>query len=145
MKLFISWSGSRSRHIAQAFRQLLPTVIKGLKPWMSELDIEKGSEWNQVLTEELEGTPFGLFCLTPESRSSLWLFFEAGAIAKRQGTKRVYTYLFDLDYSDVPWPLAQFQPTKATKADTLKMLADMNKHLKEPLESTVLQKAFRER
>jgi hypothetical protein len=47
-----------------------------------------------------------------------------------------------IDYSDVPWPLAQFQPTKATKTDTFKMLADMNKHLNEPLESAVVQKAF---
>lgn len=83
-----------------------------------------------------------LFCLTPDSPSSSWLLFEAGAIAKRKGTKRVYTYLSDLDDGDVPWPLAQFQSTKATKDDTLKMLEDMNKHLKEPLEPAVLQNAF---
>lgn len=59
MKLFISWSGNRSKHIAQALRHWLPTVIQQLKPWMSDVDLQKGSEWNQMLTAELEGTPFG--------------------------------------------------------------------------------------
>jgi hypothetical protein len=142
MKLLISWSGDRSKHIALAFRQWLPTIIQGLKPWISDVDLQKGSEWNQMLTAELEETLFGLFCLTPESLSSSWLLFEAGAIAKKPGTKRVYTYLFDLADTDVPWPLAQFQSTRPTKEDTLKMLSNMNKHLKEPLEPSVLDTTF---
>lgn len=142
MKLFISWSGIRSKQIALNFRQWLPTVIQSLKPWMSEVDIQKGADWNQTLTAELEGTSFGLFCLTRENLLSPWLFFEAGAIAKSLGTKRVYTYLVGLADKDIGWPLAQFQSTKASREDTFKMLSDMNKNLKEPLEPAVLQTAF---
>src|ERR1019366_10487571 len=117
VKLFISWSGGRSKRIALVFRQWLPTVIQGLKPWMSDVDLQKGADWNQTLTSELEATSFGLFCLTPENLSSPWLLFEAGAIARRPGLKRVFTHLFDLADNDVPWPLAQFQSTKSTRDD----------------------------
>ena len=63
-------------------------------------------------------------------------------IAKRPGTKRVYTYLLGIDDNDVPWPLAQFQATKFTQPDTLKMLMDMNSHLESPLEKDVLETSF---
>jgi len=43
VKLLISWSGDRSKEIALAFRQCLPTVIQGLKPWTADMDLKKGS------------------------------------------------------------------------------------------------------
>jgi len=38
--------------------------------------------------------------------------------------------------------LAQFQATKFTQPDTLKMLMDMNSHLESPLEKDVLETSF---
>ena len=63
MKIFISWSGERSRQVGLVLRRWLPTVINYLRPWMSDVDLPKGAEWSQQLTAELEGTAFGLFCL----------------------------------------------------------------------------------
>lgn len=142
MKLFISWSGERSKQIALAFRHWLPTIIQSIKPWMSEVDMGKGGEWNLDLSKELEGTALGLFCLTPENLNAPWLLFEAGAIGKRPGIKRVFTYLYELEDSDVPWPLAQFQSTKSSKDEMRQMLMEMNKHLTEPLDTQILHTSF---
>jgi len=142
VKLLISWSGDRSKHIALALHRWLPTVIQSLDPWMSDIDLGKGTDWNQELSSKLEGTAFGVLCLTRENLTAPWLLFEAGAIGKRPGTKRVYTYLFQLMDSDVSFPLAQFQSTKATQDDTHKMLVDMNSHLQQPLDKAVLQTTF---
>jgi hypothetical protein len=38
--VFISWSGERSKLIAEAFYEWLPMVIQSAKPWMSGVSIE---------------------------------------------------------------------------------------------------------
>ncbi len=43
MKVFISWSGKRSRALAEAFRDWLPNDTQAIKPWMSDVDIDKGT------------------------------------------------------------------------------------------------------
>ena len=42
MKVFISWSGERSKQMAAALKEWLPTAIQYLEPWMSDTDIHAG-------------------------------------------------------------------------------------------------------
>ena len=42
MKVFISWSGERSRKVAELLDEWLQCVIQAVKPFMSSKGIERG-------------------------------------------------------------------------------------------------------
>ena len=130
LKVFISWSGERSRTVGEALREWLPNVLSMAEPWMSASDVEKGAKWNQVVSGELETNNFSIICLTPENLGAPWLLFEAGALSKK-AESRALTYLFDLEYSDVKDPLSQFQHTKANESETRRLVETINNHMGE--------------
>jgi hypothetical protein len=129
MKIFLSWSGSHSRAIAEALNDWLRRVIQAVKPFYSP-DIEKGAKWSGEIDNALEGTSFGIICLTPDNLASTWIHFEAGALSKTKEAL-IWTFLHGLKPGDVPQPLGKFQHTLAEKADTLKLLRTINKRLGE--------------
>jgi TIR domain len=129
MKVFISWSGERSKAVAEALRYWLPKVIQALEPWMSANDIEKGTRWRSGIASELEQSSVGIICLTRENLDSPWIHFEAGALSKQQEKTYVCTLLFGLEPTDVREPLAQFQHTRATKEDLRKLISTINNTL----------------
>lgn len=127
MKVFISWSGPRSRALATALRRWLPDVIQNVRPWMSETDISAGARWGREIEKELEDTKFGILCLTRENVLSPWINFEAGALAKTVADSHVCPYLLGLNPADLPQgPLAQFQAKRAEKADTWDLVVAIN-------------------
>src|SRR5688572_18638179 len=110
MKVFISWSGERSKAVAVALREWLPDVIQSVHPWLSSEDIDAGLRWNDEVTRELSQTRFGIICLTAENQTAPWILFEAGALAKTIEKTHVVPYLIGLEPTDVQrGPLAQFQ------------------------------------
>lgn len=129
--VFISWSGERSRHVAEALRVWLPKVVQAAKPWMSETDIEKGSRGLNELSKALEGIKIGIACLTPENLPSPWILFEAGALSKTiDDNTRLCTYLLGgLQPQDVKAPLGLFQATRAIERDTQKLVRAINRAL----------------
>src|SRR5882724_417299 len=54
MNVFISWSGVRSKALAEVLSDWLPRVIQVLDPWVSP-DIEKRKRWSHVMSEQLAG------------------------------------------------------------------------------------------
>jgi hypothetical protein len=142
MKVFICWSGERSRLLAEAMRQWLPSVIQAVEPFMSEF-IEKGKSWPNDLDAKLHEANVGLICLTRENLEEPWLQFEAGALYMHLSQEHVCPYVLDLSPSEIPWPLARFQATKAVKEDTKKFLDTINKTLGESaLDTLRLTQAF---
>lgn len=65
MKIFLSWSGSRSKAVAEALNVWLKRVIQAVKPFYSP-EIEKGAKWSNELDATLEGTRFGIISYSPE-------------------------------------------------------------------------------
>jgi hypothetical protein len=128
-RIFISWSGERSRAVAEALYAWLPNVIQAGELWMSEADIEKGARWSIELALHLNETRLGIICLTPENHDAPWILFEAGALSKTLMNTFVCPYLFDIQPADIKGPLAQFQLTRAQKEDTRKLVHTINRSL----------------
>lgn len=143
MKVFISWSGKRSQALANMLRDWLPNVIQAIKPWMSDVDIDKGSRWSKDIALQLEESKVGIICLTPENLEAPWILFEAGALSKSLEKTYVCPFLFKIDPSDIKGPLVQFQATKANKNDTQKLLHTINQALEgEAIPKEKLDEAF---
>ncbi len=117
MKIFLSWSGDRSKAIAEMLHKWLPNVVQAVRPFMSANDIEKGTRWRSDLSNELEQASVSIICLTPENLEAPWILFEAGALSKQQKGSYVCTLLFGVDPVNIREPLAQFQATKIQKDD----------------------------
>jgi hypothetical protein len=100
----------------------LPKVINAVRPWISTAGIEKGTRWDQEVSERLSNSKFGIVCLTAENLHSDWILFEAGALSKSIDGTRTCTFLVDIKHSDVEFALAQFQHTAATKKMSLNCL-----------------------
>ena len=104
MKVFLSWSGGRSRQVAVTLRDWLPNVIQALEPWMSAEDIEKGARWSSDVASELDECKAGILCITPDNIEAPWLLFEAGALSKTIEKTFVCPYLVGLGLSDLKGP-----------------------------------------
>jgi hypothetical protein len=126
MRVFISWSGPRSRAVAEALRDWLPDVVQGVQPWLSSQDIDPGARWGTDIAAQLADTHYGVLCLTRESQNAPWLLFEAGALSKHLTIARVCPYLFEMRPADLQGPLAQFQALRADEQETLRLVHGIN-------------------
>lgn len=143
LKIFISWSGDRSKAIATAFRDWLPMVLEGTEPFMSDVDIDKGAKWDAYISQQLAQTNFGIICLTPENRMSPAIHYEVGALSKSVERAQLWTYLYELSNADIKWPLSEFQHTTFEKEQTRKLLRSINAVLGEhKREDAVLNNVF---
>lgn len=141
-KIFLSWSGERSKYLACAFSEFIPQVIQTADVWFSDEHISKGKRWSSELLQELESCCAGVFFLTPENLESSWLLFEAGCFASRE--KSVCTALYDIQKTDVKSPFSLFQATDLTqKDDVRKLIRALNTALGvNAIDNSRLQKSF---
>lgn len=144
MKVFLSWSGNRSRAIAEILKGWLPSVLQAAKPYFSPDDVTKGARWLAEISKELEESRIALLVITPENQEAPWLLFEAGALSKNFDRSRVCPLLFDgMEPTDVKGPLVQFQGAKFCKAEMKKVLKAVNTELGEQaLSHEVLESVF---
>jgi len=131
MKVFLCWSGDRSKGIAEALYEWLPKVIQRLEPWMSKESIKAGARWREEVAKHLELCSVGILCLTGDNLSSQWIHFEAGALAHKMEQSFVIPYVHGIEKSAVKDPLAQFQARKASRDETLDLLKTLNGALPE--------------
>jgi hypothetical protein len=142
LRIFLSWSGVRSKAIAQVFREWLPSVLQNVQPYFTPDDIEKGARWSGEIRGQLEATDFGVIFLTPENINAPWILFEAGALSKLD-TSRVAPLLLGIEPAEVSGPLSQLQLTRFDRDECFKLLAGINRGLGEMgLDTTVLDTVF---
>lgn len=142
MNIFISWSGERSRQVAECLKWWLQAAIHATTPWISTKDIERGAMWSSQIGAQLKETSNGIICLTRENQNAPWILFEAGALAKGLETSRIYTLLIDLNPEDVRGPLAQFNHTKINQSDIEKLVYSINANLANPIEPAIIKITF---
>lgn len=146
MKIFISWSGSCSKKVADALRKWLPKVIQAVANdlWVS-YEMEKGSKWLVELDKGLEQSRFAVLCMTAENLDSAWVLYEAGALSVAQSINQkqyVCPYLFGIQSSDLPKPLAQFQTATTDKEGTFGLVRAINGVQEHPLSDPMLREEF---
>src|ERR1044071_5264985 len=131
MKVFISWSGMRSRRIAEQLHHWLPYIIQPLRPFLSSGDIRKGVRWGDVLKQELHDTRYGIVCVTQQNMMSPWLNFEAGALSNKAGHASVSPVLFGVEPAKLTGPLSQFQTTAFAEGgkEMLELVSSINQNL----------------
>jgi hypothetical protein len=142
MKVFMSWSGTRSHVVAKVFAEWLPTVLYGSEPWISSVDIDKGATWITSIKDALQSSQgVGVFFATHEALASPWLNFEAGAIASL-GAQRVCVVCVDIEPSDMSPPLSLFQGTRLERDDIFKLIKSLNAQQERPSPDGVLVTIF---
>ncbi len=142
MKVFVSWSGTRSGALAQALRDWVPLVLHYVEPWLSDADLAPGERWGPALAKELETSNFGVVCITRENLTSPWILFEARSLAKSLDGSRVIPLLLDVEFSEITGPLAQFQAKKVDRDGVLEVLQSINALAKQPVAGTRVKELF---
>jgi hypothetical protein len=143
VKVFLSWSGTLSKDIAEATRKWLPGVLQFVKPYFTPDDVEKGARWDSDISKELETSNIGVIFLTKENLYKPWILFEAGALSKKLEKAKVCTALFGVEPADIEGPLVSFQHTKFEKIDFKKLLTSINKEAGDlKLDQSILDEVF---
>jgi hypothetical protein len=148
LSIFISWAGTQAEALGRGFHEFLPDVVNAVDPFMSGHDIDKGSQWRNVLTGNLQSSSCAIVCLTPESLKSTWVAFEAGAISRAAGgpegaQSRVWTYLLGLETKALQLtPYAEYQATATTEEDTLRLIKSINQLSPDPVSPECLKRRF---
>jgi len=144
VELFVSWSGEKSRAIAEVLRAWIPCVLQGVHPFVSSQDIEAGSRWGVDVASRLDSADFGLVVITRENMSAAWINFEAGALSRTVGesTAKVAVLLTDIDREDLKGPLTSFQNTRFEEDDVRQLVESMNVVTSPQLSDVQLQTVF---
>jgi|GEM_PF-3535719 len=143
MKVFLSWSGLRSKAVAELLRDWIRCVLQATRPWISTRDLDRGSIWFGEISDQLKETSVGIVCLTHENKNRPWILFEAGALAKGLTSSRVCTFLVDLTPKDLEDPLAQFNHTFPIKESMFGLIETLNNSLgANALDHRILQQIF---
>ncbi|MDR2818466.1 MAG: toll/interleukin-1 receptor domain-containing protein [Endomicrobium sp.] len=145
MEIFISWSGERSKLIAEMLKLWLKMVIQSLKLWISSKNLDAGKRWENEIYEKLNSSNMGIICLTKENMNAPWILFETGMLLKGSSTDRIFTFLIDLEVTDITNenPLSSFNHTSANKKEAMfKFVETINKISENKLDISVLKQTF---
>lgn len=146
MKIFLCWGKPLSHAIAGALNEWLPLIIQAIKPFYSP-ELDKGTKWSNEIDDALEGTKFGIVCLTPDNLDNPWIHYETGALSKTKDAL-IWTLLYNVKHEEITLPLSKFQHTLTEQDDILRLLKTINKRLKDvgedPLPEPRLEETFKQ-
>jgi hypothetical protein len=129
--VFLSWSGSESKHHARAWRTWINDVFKGARVFMSDSDIKAGDDWREKLSSEVRRAKVGIVFLTTKNKNAPWILFEAGAlaIAKR---RRLIVCIVSGSSRTVPDPLKSRNAVSGNKSGAKKIFRVLEAEIGKP-------------
>ena len=131
VNIFLSWSGTRSRTLAEALNDSLPKIRPEWRTWVSSRQ-KRGTDWRAALFEHITAAEATVLCVTCDSITSRWLAFEAGMLSRRANAP-LLIYGFDIDADELSGtPLARMPLFNATEAGTRELIRTLNAALPEP-------------
>ena len=140
MRIFVIWSGNRSKKIAEAAVTLLEGTAEGAKIFVSSRDLKPGRRWEDELSKNLREANIGIVCFTPDNLNSRWMHFEAGMIAKMP-QHRILPLLADVN--EIKGPLSGFMSTDAKdKEAVFRLVKTLNED--RPARRRILESKLRE-
>jgi hypothetical protein len=142
MKVFISWSGPKSKQMSIILRNWLPLVFPHLEFFISS-EIEKGSNFLEVILKQLKDSSIGIFLLTKGNVSAQWIQFEAGAFASKGVESKICPIFLDDEIQiDETGPLRFYQGSLVNEKDIFKLLDSINNSLPAPFAKEILIRMF---
>lgn len=109
MKIFISWSGEKSKKIAGLIRNFLVGIFRDeVEIFLSTRDIEHGEQWFNKIINELSTANYGVFIITDENKTAPWMLFEAGVLYRGVSRNRLSLFLIDNSPKEICDPLNRF-------------------------------------
>ena len=140
MKVFVSFSGEKSKRTADALVEFLPKILPTISFVLADTDIAIGERWQQSLERQTDGLNFAILCVSHDNVEKPWLMYEAGQLSRK--TPRLVPYLLNVDPADLKGPLAHLSAVLADKGGTRHLLSIMNDESEEVLPNDVLNRDF---
>lgn len=94
-EIFISWSKSKGKELAEHTKYLLETLLSDVNVFMSEEDIYAGEHVQDKIIQHIEQCNTLIICFTSDNKKSPWLLYEAGYASGLH--KCVIPFLFEKD------------------------------------------------
>lgn len=128
-RVFISWSGKRSKHVAEALREWLPYVLQDVEPFVSSINIQAGELWDDVIRERVRTSGFCILCVTSGNLRSEWLHYEAGAMREGMAIP-VAPFLLGVGMEQLSGPFRRLQAKHADEAGTTELILSLGQAIK---------------
>ena len=115
-KVFIAWSGDKSKAVGSKLQRRFQTILPNLKIIFSP-SFTPGAAWANRLQLSLRTANYAILCVTKEGLDSRWMNFEAGAAWKALRQNSVCPLLLNVEANDLSGPLSLFQAKRFARED----------------------------
>jgi len=142
IRLFLSWSGNRSKELASIFKKYITDLFPDSDIYYSGDEIRGGEKWRTNIESGLNNRNFSIIFLTESNLQSKWIYFEAGALSKSLPTTKIQPFLYGLKVGSISEPLSSYQARELDRNSILQTLYDINSLNIHPVSQDILDRNF---
>jgi hypothetical protein len=140
MRVFLSWSGDRSRTAAHIYRELFSLVLQTIDVQITGDQIQPGGDWAIEVRHMLTTADCTILFLTSENLENPWMLFESGAWWASEVF--LIPVLVDISPVDLAGPFTQMQAIGVTRDETFRLINQLNLRSNRPVSEGTIRQAF---